>query len=244
MAEVRVCADAGELSCRVAEAAAALITDAVRSTGRCSLVLSGGSTPRALYTRWASGFVDRIPWAGVHVFWGDERLVPPDDPRSNYKLAKDTLLDHVPCPAANVHPMPTSSPTPEQAAGAYETVLRRHFDSDRPRFDLVLLGLGPDGHTESLFPGSPALDERARWVLPVTAPVDPSSRLTLTMPALNAATHIFFLVTGTEKAEALDHVLTGAADVRTYPAAGIRPESDGLVWWIDRDAAALHQHRR
>jgi 6-phosphogluconolactonase len=238
VADVRVCAGPDDLAWRAAEAAAALIRDAVRSTGRCSLVLSGGQTPRILYTRWAAGSAGEIPWTGVHVFLGDERFVPFEDPRSNFRMAREALLDRVPIPAANVLPMPTSVATPELAAAAYEATLRRHFGSDRPAFDLLLLGLGPDGHTASLFPQSPALDETARWVLPVTAPADPPSRLTLTLPALNAATHTYFLVTGADKASALAHVLSGTADVHTYPAAGVR---NGPVWWVDRKAAALYQ---
>jgi 6-phosphogluconolactonase len=237
MADVRVASDLGTLSLRAAESAAGLINDAVRATGRCSVVLSGGSTPRVLYSRWASQFAQAIPWADVHVFWGDERFVPPDHRDSNYRLAKETLLDHVPCPAANIHPVPTGLETPELAATGYEATLRGYFRSDSPRFDLVLLGLGPEGHTASLFPQSPALVETARWVLPVTAPADPPLRVTLTLPALNVATHIYFLVAGASKAAALQQVLTGTADARTYPAAGVKPEGHGVIWWVDSEAA-------
>jgi 6-phosphogluconolactonase len=241
VADVRVCTGPDDLACRAAEAAATLIKDAVRSTGRCSLVLSGGQTPRTLYTKWATASVGEIPWTGVHVFLGDERFVPFEDPRSNFRMAREALLDRVPIPAANVLPMPTSVATPALAAAEYEATLRRHFSGDRPAFDLLLLGLGPDGHTASLFPRSPALDEATRWVLPVTAPVDPPSRLTLTLPALNAATHTYFLVTGSEKAPALAHVLSETADVHTYPAAGVRNRP---VWWVDREAAALYKPER
>src|SRR5262245_30459394 len=190
--------------------------------------------------RWASQFADGIPWRDVHVFWGDERFVPLADSRSNYRLAKEALLDRVPCPAANIHAMPTSMATPEIAAEAYEADIRRHFRGDPPRFDLLLLGLGAEGHTASLFPQSPALDEAARWVLPVTVPADPPSRLTLTLPALNASAHTYFLVAGSDKAAAFDHLLSGTTDVRTYPAAGIQPAGD-VVWWVDREAAALYR---
>ena len=133
--------------------------------------------------------------------------------------------------------------TPESAATAYEATLRQHFDGDRPRFDLLLLGLGPEGHTASLFPRSPALDETARWVLAVTVPADPPSRLTLTLPALNGATHIYVLATGSEKAAALQHVLSEPVDIGTYPAAGIRAAGNGPVWWVDREAASLYRPR-
>src|SRR5262249_49804097 len=157
VADVRVCAGASDLAWRAADAAATVIKHAVQTSGRCSLVLSGGNTPRTLYSQWATRFAQEIPWGGVHLFWGDERFVPPDDPHSNFRMAREALLDHVPIPAANVHRMPTAG-TPEQAAAAYEATLRGHFDGDQPRFDLLLLGLGPDGHTASLFPRSPALD--------------------------------------------------------------------------------------
>jgi 6-phosphogluconolactonase len=235
--DVRVHADVDELSRRAAEAAVTTINDAVRGHGRCSLVLSGGSTPRTLYGLLASAFRDEIPWTHVHVFWGDERYVPPDDPDSNYRMAKETLLDHVPCPAANIHPMPTRFQSPDDAAQDYEGTLRGYFGSDWPRFDLILLGLGDEGHTASLFPGSPALKERARWVVAVTAPARPPTRLTLTLPVLTRAATIYVLVAGSKKAAALHQVLTGIADPNTYPAAGIRSTDGTLIWWVDREAA-------
>jgi 6-phosphogluconolactonase len=237
--DLRVFPDVGELSLKAAEAAVRTIDDAVRVSGKCSFVLSGGSTPRTLYRLLASRFRDQIPWAHVHLFWGDERYVPPGDARSNYRMARETLLDHVPCPAANVHAMPTHFATPDAAARDYEATLRSYFASDWPRFDLVLLGLGPEGHTASLFPGSPALEERSRWVLAVTAPAEPPSRLTLTLPALTGAASTYFLVTGSDKTQALRQVLTGTADPNTYPAAGIRPAQGTLIWWTDRQALPL-----
>jgi 6-phosphogluconolactonase len=237
-ADVRVYPTIIELSLRAAEAAVETIKHAVQRAGRCSLVLSGGSTPRTLFTLLASQFKDQIPWARVHVFWGDERYVPPDDPRSNYGMARDTLLDHVPCPAANIHPMPTNFPDPDDAARDYEATLRREFAEERPRFDLVLLGIGPEGHTASLFPGAPALHERTRWVLPVTAPAEPPLRLTLTLPALSQSANAYFLVAGADKSRALHHVLTGSADPATCPAAGVRLANGTLIWWVDRAAAA------
>ena len=235
--DVRVFPDVNELSLRAGEAAVRTINDAVRSTGRCSLVLSGGSTPRRLYGLLASRFREQIPWVDVHVFWGDERYVPPDDAQSNYRMAKETLLDHVPCPAAKVHPMPTHFSDPDAAARDYEATLRSYFAGGPPEFDLVLLGLGPEGHTASLFPESSALAEPTRWVLPVMTPADPPVRVTLTFPVLNRAAHAYFLVTGSNKARALHHILTCTADPNTFPAAGVRLASGTLIWWIDRDAA-------
>jgi 6-phosphogluconolactonase len=239
--DVRVFSDAHELSVRAAEATVGVINEAVRATGRCSLVLSGGHTPRTLYGLLASQFRERLPWEHVHVFWGDERYVPAGDPQSNYRMAKEALLDHVPCPVTNIHPMPTHFTSADLAARDYEATLRNHFLTDWPRFDLVLLGLGDDGHTASLFPGSPALAERTRWVVAVQQPaVKPPLRLTLTLPAITRAAAVFFLVAGSSKTSALHHTLAGTSDWRVYPAAAVRPEQGQVVWWVDSEAAAPH----
>jgi 6-phosphogluconolactonase len=235
--DVRVCADLNELSRRAAESAVNTINDAVRRHGRCSLALSGGSTPRTLHGLLASEFREQIPWTDLHVFWGDERYVPADDPDSNYRMARETLLDLVPCPARNVHPMPTRFPLPDTAAQDYEATLRAHFGNDWPRFDLILLGLGEEGHTASLFPGSPALEEQTRWVVAVTVPAKPPVRLTLTLPVLTRASNIHVLVTGSKKAGALEHVLADKPDPNTYPAAALRSTGGALIWWVDREAA-------
>ena len=187
--DVRVFADLSELSQRAAEVAVRTIGDSVRDTGRCSLVLSGGATPRTLYGLFASTFRRQVPWKDVHIFWGDERYVAPHDPDSNYRMARETLLDHVPCPAANIHRMSTHFRSPDDAAQDYEHTLRNYFGSKSPRFDLILLGLGEEGHTASLFPGSPALGERTRWVVAVKTPVDPPTRLTLTLPVPHSSCH-------------------------------------------------------
>lgn len=237
--DLRVCADLAEMSRRAGEAAVSTINDAVRAAGTCSIVLSDGSTPRTLYRLLASDFRAEIPWADLHVFWGDERYVPPDDPGSNYRMAREAMLDHVPCPPANIHPMPTHFPRADEAARDYERTLRNHFAGEWPRFDLVLLGLGDDGHTASLFPASLALAERTRWVVAAPAPVEPVVRLTLTLPALTRAAAIHVLVAGAAKASALRHVLAGAGDFIKYPAAGIRRGRGSVIWWADREAAAL-----
>jgi 6-phosphogluconolactonase len=239
--DVRVCADVNELSLRSAELAVTAINDAVRHHGRCALVLAGGTTPRTLYGLLAGRFRDEIPWARVHVFWSDERYVPADDRDSNYRMARETLLDHVPCPAGNVHPMPTSSASPDAAARDYERTLGDYFGADWPRFDLVLLGLGEEGHTASLFPESPAVREQARWVVAVNVAATPPVRLTLTLPILTRAANIYVLAAGTKKAGALHHVLAGTPDPNVYPAAGLRSTKGTLIWWVDRDAAAWAQ---
>jgi 6-phosphogluconolactonase len=236
--DLRVFSDLDELSLRAAESAVIVIRHAVQARGTCSLALSGGSTPPRLYTLLASRFREDIPWAGVHIFWGDERYVPPDDSRSNYGMARKTLLDHVPCPAANIHPMPTHFPAPDAAARDYEATLRSHFSTAWPRFDLMFLGLGPDGHTASLFPGSPAVDEQTRWVLPVPDPPAPPMRLTLTLPVLSQSAHTYFLVSGSDKAQALRAARAESADPHVCPAGGVRPATGGvLLWWVDKAAA-------
>jgi 6-phosphogluconolactonase len=236
--DVRICADARELSERAAEATVAAIADAVARHGRCSFVFSGGNTPRALYALLASTYRDQIPWSQVHAFWGDERYVPSDDSASNYRMARESLLDHVPLPFQNVHPMPTHFPSPEAAAHDYERTLRAEVGHHTPPFDLMLLGIGDDGHTASLFPRSPALHETTRWVVAVTAPAKPSTRLTLTHPAIATAARLFVLVSGTGKAGALAHVLSPQADPDAYPAAGLPKAGGNVTWWVDRDAAS------
>lgn len=237
--DVRVFADVDELSLRAAEAAVRTINESVERNDSFSVALAGGNTPRTLYRLLSTRFQHQIPWTKVHVFWGDERYVPLTDPQSNYRMARETLLDAVPCPAGNVHPMPTELADPDLAAREYEKTLRNHFSEDWPRFDLVLLGLGEEGHTASLFPGSPALNETKRWVVAVKAPAKPPLRLTLTLPAITEAANIYFLVTGSNKAQAIHHVLAGSPDPTNYPASGIRLAEGTVIWWLDRQAAAL-----
>jgi len=237
--DIRVFADVDELSLRAAEAAVRTINECVQRNDSFSIALSGGNTPRTLYRLFSTRFRDQIPWTKVHVFWGDERYVPLADSESNYRMARETFLDAVPCPVGNVHPMPTELPDPDLAAREYEKTLRNYFSEDWPRFDLVLLGLGEEGHTASLFPGSPALNENKRWVVAVKAPAKPALRLTLTLPAITGASNIYFLITGSNKAEALHHVLTGSPHPKSYPASGIRRAKGTVIWWLDRAAAAL-----
>ena len=237
-ADLRLHPDLEALSRGAAEGVVRLAQAAVQERGRFTLALSGGKTPASLHRLLATEFRDRIPWEAVHAFWGDERYVPPEDPRSNYRMAQETLLLHLPIPGANVHPMPTLLPEIEEAAQAYERTLRSHFPGRWPRFDLLLLGLGQDGHTASLFPHSPTLEERARVVVAVRAEAEPPLRLTLTLPAINQAANIYFLVAGREKSEALRCARSGTNDVAACPAAGVRPRQGKLVWWVDEGAAS------
>lgn len=238
-ADLRVRPNLEGLSEAAAEAIADLAEAAIEEREGFTIALSGGTTPRGLYELLASKYRALISWSDVQVFWGDERYVPPEDPRSNYRMACETLVDDVPIPRANVHPMPTSLPEIEEAAQAYEQTLMSHFPGNRPRFDLVLLGMGADGHIASLFPHHPALDEQDRIVAPVRAEhADPPLRLTLTVPAINHARNVHFLVAGQNKEDAVARVFAEKADPAAAPAAAVQPEDGALVWWLDEAAAA------
>ncbi len=234
---LRVFEDPAEMIRQAAAEVARLASRTAARRGRFSVALAGGNTPRPLYEALARDHLDAIPWDLVHVFWGDERFVPHDDPRSNYRMAREALLSRVPIPSDQIHPMPTEGVTPEEAARAYEATLRRHFEESWPRFDLALLGLGADGHTASLFPGSPALRERRRLVAVALAPDEPRQRLTLTFPVFNHAGHVHFIAGGAGKAEALRCALDPEAKPERCPAAGIRPTSGNRVWWLNRAIA-------
>jgi 6-phosphogluconolactonase len=227
---IEAVADLEELAHR----AARLITDlAGSSRGRFAICLSGGSTPRRLYQLLAGApYREAMPWDRVHWFWGDERFVPWDHPDSNYRMAREALLAHVPAPAQNIHGIATSG-DPAEAARDYERVLKSYYgggslDPARPLFDVELLGLGPDGHTASLFPGTKVLEERQRWVAEVVG-AKPEVRITLTFPPLESARHTAFLVAGSDKREPLTRVLAGD---RELPAARLHPAGE-LVWFVD-----------
>ena len=208
----------------------------IAATGRFTLALSGGSTPRAAYSRLATG--DWQPatgdWRLVHILWGDERCVPPDDLRSNYRMAKEALLDRVPIPADQIHRI-RGEDDPEKAAAEYERELRALLGSEG--LDLVLLGLGEDGHTASLFPGQAAVHEAARWVVAVPAPDGTMWRVTLTPAVLNAARNVTFVVSGAGKAQRLEQVLQGPFTPDILPAQSIRPTQGQLTWMVDEAAA-------
>jgi len=237
--DTRVFQDGDALSRAALDELLRIVSDAVRERGRCAISLAGGHTPAKLYQMWAQpekrGI--RTPWERVYFFWGDERYVPHDDPASNYRMARESLIAHAPIPAENVRAMPTDLPQPENAAEAYEAELRRFFGAAPPAFDLQLLGLGVEGHTASLFPGSAALQEKERWVVAVAAPAKPSQRLTLTLPVLNQARNTFFLVTGADK-RAIITALRGDSTqgYSPYPAARVQPMGP-VVWFLDEAAA-------
>jgi 6-phosphogluconolactonase len=210
--------DAEALASRVARFIAARASSASERFGLC---LSGGSTPRRVYELLGTKDVRAmLDWQKVHLFWGDERFVPPDHRDSNFRMAREALIDHVPVPAAQVHPIPTNSGTPERAAALYEATLQGFYgsktlDPERPLFDVTLLGLGEDGHTASLFPGTKALDERDAWVTSSIG-VKPEPRISLTYPALQSSRVILFVVAGEKKRDILARVL---ANDMTLPAA-------------------------
>jgi 6-phosphogluconolactonase len=219
-----------------------LTQHAIESRDRCLVALSGGSTPKPLYQLLATmPYASRIDWWRVHLFWGDERCVSPRDPDSNYRMTRESLLEHIPIPTENVHRI-RGEDDPHRAAAAYEQTLRAFFGPEDPpsrSFDIVLLGMGPDGHTASMFPGTAASTETRRWVMPVHVerPRD-MWRVTLTTVVLNAAADVALLVAGADKAARLHEVLEERGEPR-LPVQRIRPRGGGtLHWMLDKDAAA------
>jgi 6-phosphogluconolactonase len=228
--------DREALSHAAAAELAQVAANAVEARGRFDLALAGGSTPRRLYEILASEYRERIDWSRTHLFWGDERYVPDSDPLSNCRMARKALIDPLGIAPGNVHPMPTSFADPEQAARAYEQTLRSHFGDGVPQFDLVLLGMGPEGHTASIFPGSAALEEEKRWVMPVRVAAEPPLRLTLTLAVLNAAREVFFLVSGPDKGTIVRKILSlSPEEVVPYPAARVRPQGR-VILFLDQAA--------
>ncbi|HTV30353.1 MAG TPA: 6-phosphogluconolactonase [Xanthobacteraceae bacterium] len=235
---IEILPDAPTLARHVAEwlTAAALATN-----GSFRVSLSGGSTPKAFYALLASDeFCDRFPWQRVFWYWGDERFVPYDHPDSNYRMTREAMLSKVPVPAENIHPIPTNG-RPDDAAQRYERTLQRAygaatFDPARPLFDVTLLGLGADGHTASLLPDDPVLQERKRWVAAVSHG-RPEIRITMTYPAIDSSRRVAFLVAGQEKAAIFNAIRAGGSRV---PAARVRPFGE-LYWFVDRAAADEEQ---
>lgn len=242
MAKLEIFPDASALAAAAADHVVKTIRRSVASRGQCYLALSGGSTPHQMHrqlTQVAGRF--RIPWERTHIFWGDERCVPLDHPDSNYHMAKESLLDDVPLKPEQVYAI-AGDLDANAEADRYEQILQQHFpNGDWPVFDLVILGLGPDGHTASLFPNHPALTEQQRWVVPISnAPKPPPERITLSLPVINAAHRVMFLVNGSSKSDALYQVLE--ENDQALPASRIRPQSGELHWFIDQTAATRLHH--
>ncbi len=239
---IEIFPDEEALALHAADMFAMAAREAAVARGRFAVALSGGETPATLYRMLArQQFSQKIPWRRVQLYWGDERCVPPDDPASNYATARETFIRHVPVPAANVHRM-AGEDEPEKAADAYEAELRALAAKERPPsgvpvFDLVLLGLGKDGHTASLFPRSDALTVEDRFCVATQAP-DGSPRLTVTAPVINAARRVWFYVSGAGKAGMVAEVLEGLRAPLAVPAQGVAPVHGTLTWLLDEAAAA------
>ena len=244
--ELRVFSDLDALSHAAAEEFARLAARAGAAGRAFTVALAGGSTPRRTYERLGTEWRDRIPWESVQIFFSDERHVPPDHHDSNYGMAYRALLSRIPAPPGNVHRLATELEDPAQVAEVGDTMLRQFFrvkEGEVPRFDLIFLGLGADGHTASLFPGSPALKETSRFVASTWVESVRAHRITLTLPVINRAAGILFLVSGGEKAAILREVLEGDAPTDRVPARAVQPADGRRLFYVDRDAAASLQPR-
>jgi len=240
--ELHIFADAQELVQAAAQLFLQLGQRAIAERKRFLVALSGGSTPKALYATLTSAHIaHRLDWTKVHFFFGDERGVPPEHPESNFGLAQTMLFEPLQIPPSSIHRM-QGEQSPEAAAINYERILRQLTatpEDQWPVLDLVLLGMGDDGHTASLFPGTPAVTEPTRWVVPGSAPQGTRSRITITLGVINHASVILFLVTGRNKAPVVQRILERSADDPSpYPAASVQPEHGRLLWYLDRAAAA------
>jgi 6-phosphogluconolactonase len=238
--EIIICRDVDELNRKAVEQFIGLAGKSIEQSGRFAVALSGGSTPKALYSLLASpDYRERVDWSRVDLFWGDERCVPPDHMESNFRMVQEALLSKISLPPENVHRMPGEK-APQDAAADYENELRTFFRSAVnavPRFDLILLGLGEDGHTASLFPGSSALNEHNRLVATVYVQRLKAHRLTLTLSVINAAGQILFLVSGQSKAAVAKAILSSDSAAKDYPAARVKPIDGRLTWLMTQDAA-------
>jgi len=239
MSKLQIFEDTKALAQAAADHFVAASEEAIENRGRFTVALAGGSTPQETYSRLSDPMLaTKVSWRNVHLFWGDERCVPPEHPDSNYRMARKTMIQKVPIPQANVHRI-QGELDPDLAAEAYVEELQSVFDSEeRPRFDLIFLGLGEDGHTASLFPGSLALRETELWVLAVFSEALQAWRVTLTPPVLNAARQLSFLVSGKSKAERLQEVLEGEPQPEPLPAQLIQPLNGQVTWLVDKAAAA------
>ena len=256
--ELKVCRDAASLAAEAADRIMAAAKAAIAKSGRFTLVLSGGSTPERTYQLLAQPQRrSQIDWSRTWLFFGDERCVPSDDPRSNFHLANGALLKPANVPADHVLEINATMGTPANCASQYELVLKEFFKFgasstqsgnafDFPSFDVILLGLGDDGHTASLFPGKPSLDEKKCWITwsPPGVLPPPVDRITFTFPLINAAQEVMFLVAGAGKAAIVRDVLEGPADFHKHPSTGVRPDDGKLTWLLDEAAAGMLKRER
>jgi len=239
--EIRVLTTPQELFSAAAEEVVHAATEAIAQRGRFSIALSGGSTPKSLYNLLATNARSILPWEQMFFFWSDERHVLPGDPESNYRMVDEAMLSKVQVPPANVFRVPGENPDAAAAAEAYESSLRKFFQVDSeqmPKFDLILLGMGPDGHTASLFPGTNGLKEKSRLVIANWVEKLKTHRISFTFPLINAARCVAFLVSGTDKAPVLKSVLEENVPGEQYPAKMVNPTTGKLIWFLDRAAAS------
>jgi len=235
--EIKIFPNLDVLSQEAADFFVRIARKSINEKGNFSVALSGGSTPKPLYQALtASERQEKLEWEKIHLFWGDERCVPPDHLDSNYRMVMENLLQYISIPDENVHRVPTEM-DPIMAAFSYEETLRGFFKESLPRFDLVFLGMGGDGHTASLFPHSAGLNEEARWFIVNYAPERETWRLTLTKNAINSAKHVVVLVAGRSKADMLSDVLNGDYQPVKKPIQLISPVDGKMIWFLDRDAA-------
>ena len=239
----RIYADLDALSHAAIEECIRTANEAVNERGRCLIALSGGHTPERAYRIWATEYREKMPWSKTHFFWGDERFVPAGDAKSNYRMASQALFADAPVPSENIHPIQTNFPQPGQAAQEYEKVLRMFIGGNGPSFDVMFLGLGPEGHMASLFPGSPALAEGQKWVVDVRAPAEPPVRITLTFPVLRRARATYFLVAGADKQEIVATLRRGGPDAADLPVAMLKPQGEA-IWFLDKAADEMASQRR
>ncbi len=234
---IKICADTKELARAAAELFVLRSNEAVAQRGLFTVALSGGSTPKRLYELLADpveSFRNRIPWSSIHFFWSDERHVPPNHPDSNYRMANEAMLAHVPVGKDHVHRVPSENPNGAEDAAEYEQTLINTTGQALPELDLILLGTGADGHTASIFPGSDVLHETKRLVAATWVEKLQTHRITMTLPLLNNGASVVFLVSGLEKAKIVKEVLEGP---EKYPAQAIKPMHGELLWMLDEEAA-------
>lgn len=239
--EIRALTTPQELFAAAAEEVVRTANEAVAQRSRFTIALSGGSTPKSLYNLLATNARTALPWDRMFFFWGDERHVPPTDPDSNYRMADETLLSKIPVAAGNVFRIKAENPDAAAVAEAYEQTILKFFQlksGEVPNFDLILLGMGPDGHTASLFPGTTALQEKSHLVVANWVEKMKTHRITLTLPVLNAARCVTFLVSGSDKASVLREVLEEDVPAEQYPSKLVRPAAGKLIWLLDRAAAS------
>jgi 6-phosphogluconolactonase len=236
--QVRIFASPEYLFRAGAESFCRMGSQAIRERGRFTVALSGGSTPRGLHEELVRNFSSQLPWQNVWFSWGDERHVPPTDPESNYRMANETLLSRLPIPSDHIFRVPSEMPDAGEAAQVYEQTLGNFFHpapGSFPRFDLILLGMGPDGHTASLFPGTTALEEKQHWVVANWVEKFSTFRITFSYPVLNHAASVMFLVSGADKAPMVGRALKDPS--ANLPCQGVKPVDGELSWFLDQAAA-------